>query len=303
MKIAEKLLPHLANFLIQEHNPNSNNYQSQFSPERLKELVEKYSFERNFNEYPKANKIAKNLLIKDFERAGYELCIYNDCDNIFASRGEGRKITITGHYDGPHNSPGADDNGSALAVMIHLAETLPRHLKEKVNFIGFNREECNILGSKLLLEQNVDDIKSSIAININLEMVGYFTDKPNSQEMPEGFPTFDKGNFLALVGNNGSGNIIKKLVQYSKQYDLSLPLKGFNVPFGLEFKLPELERLLCSDHSRFWEHNIPAVMLTDTSDYRNKNYHLPSDLPHTLNYESMRGVVDLLYRFIENYEV
>lgn len=295
-QVISKVLPHLANFLMQEYQPEGLK-QSTFSSQRLNELVEKYSFNRNYNEYPKANKKARDFLIEDFKNAGYNVSLHNDCDNILASYEPGKKILITGHYDGPHNSPGADDNASALAVMIHLAESLPLELKSKVNFLSFNREECNILGSKLFLEN--EEVFSSILLNINLEMVGYYSNEPSSQKMPEGFPPIDKGNFLALVGNNNSGSIIADLIKSAKECNLSLPLIGFNVPFGLEFKLPELERLLCSDHSRFWEKEIPAIMLTDTSDYRNDNYHRESDLPDTLDYDKMAMVVELLFNYVK----
>jgi hypothetical protein len=36
-------------------------------------------------------------------------------------------------------------------------------------------------------------------------------------------------------------------------------------------------------------------MITDTSFYRNENYHQKTDTPATLNYEKMSAVVDKLY--------
>lgn len=35
---------------------------------------------------------------------------------------------------------------------------------------------------------------------------------------------------------------------------------------------------------------IPAIMLTDTANYRNPNYHRPTDVPATLNAEFLAGV-------------
>jgi hypothetical protein len=51
---------------------------------------------------------------------------------------------------------------------------------------------------------------------------------------------------------------------------------------------------LRSDHVPFWENKIPAVMWTDTSNFRNPNYHAPSDLPETLDYEAMADVTRLI---------
>lgn len=47
-----------------------------------------------------------------------------------------------------------------------------------------------------------------------------------------------------------------------------------------------------SDHLNYWKHDIPAVMITDTAFYRNKQYHLPGDIADRLNYQKMAQVVD-----------
>jgi len=52
--------------------------------------------------------------------------------------------------------------------------------------------------------------------------------------------------------------------------------------------LPDIRR---SDHASFWDAGIPALMVTDTSFYRNPNYHLVSDQPRTLDYDRMAAVV------------
>src|SRR5271155_860382 len=52
--------------------------------------------------------------------------------------------------------------------------------------------------------------------------------------------------------------------------------------------------LLRSDHAPFWQKGIPAVMWTDTSEFRNPHYHKASDTPETLDYEFMAEVGKLL---------
>ena len=49
-----------------------------------------------------------------------------------------------------------------------------------------------------------------------------------------------------------------------------------------------------SDHAPFWEAGIPALMWTDTAEFRNPNYHGPADTPETLDYEFLAGVARLL---------
>lgn len=60
---------------------------------------------------------------------------------------------------------------------------------------------------------------------------------------------------------------------------------------GLEKYFPVLSR---SDHAPFWAQKIPAVMWTDTSEFRNHNYHRHTDTPETLNYRFLRQVTQLL---------
>ena len=42
-----------------------------------------------------------------------------------------------------------------------------------------------------------------------------------------------------------------------------------------------------SDHASFWDHGWPAVMVTDTSFFRNPNYHRPTDILTTLDFPFM----------------
>ncbi|HHQ9657255.1 TPA: aminopeptidase, partial [Escherichia coli] len=44
----------------------------------------------------------------------------------------------------------------------------------------------------------------------------------------------------------------------------------------------------------------PAVMITDTAFYRNKQYHLPGDTADRLNYQKMAQVVDGVITLLYN---
>ena len=65
---------------------------------------------------------------------------------------------------------------------------------------------------------------------------------------------------------------------------------GLEVALGAERLFPVLAR---SDHVPFWECGIPAVMWTDTSEFRNPHYHLASDTPDTLDYDFLAQVTKL----------
>ena len=53
-----------------------------------------------------------------------------------------------------------------------------------------------------------------------------------------------------------------------------------------------------SDQRSYWEFDIPALMINDTSFIRNPNYHEMSDDIDTLSFEHMKEVVTATYRAI-----
>lgn len=115
-------------------------------------------------------------------------------------------------------------------------------------------------------------------------------------------PEFDVGDFLAVVGNRYSEGMGAGLIKLAKGLNLDLPLKSLQIPLGLEDILEGLSHTKRSDHYPFWAKKIPAVMLTDTSEFRNSNYHKMSDTPDTLNYPAMAQVVKLLEEYAINCE-
>ncbi len=64
----------------------------------------------------------------------------------------------------------------------------------------------------------------------------------------------------------------------------SLPVQSINAPKGLT-------GIDFSDHRNYWAVGYPAVMITDTSFYRNPHYHKKTDTPDTLDYQRMAQVV------------
>lgn len=196
-------------------------------------------------------------------------------------------LILAAHFDTVAGSPGADDNASALAVMLHVAHQVrTMTLARPIRFIAFNLEEENLLGSRAytaLLRNNGESIHGAIV----LECVGYASHQPNSQKIPPGVPIAvpTTGNFLAVIGNERSRLLTSSVAQAMKSY---LPIVPLVVPGNGE-KLPDTRR---SDHTSFWGQGFPAVMLTDTANFRNPNYHRPTDTLETLNLDFIAAVAD-----------
>jgi Zn-dependent M28 family amino/carboxypeptidase len=220
-----------------------------------------------------------------------------DVSNIVAEIPGNRKkneIVILGaHYDTVETTPGADDNASAVAVLIEVARLL-RDLSpaRTIRFVSFACEEpphcyTDDMGSRVYARQCRVRGERIVGM-LCLEMVGYYTTERGSQQIPPGIPraihwAFPKrGDFLAAVGNMRSWRLNWQFRRGFKRA-VRFPLFSICLPESIS----EIRR---SDNSSFWDQGYPALMLTDTSFLRNPNYHLPSDTPETLDYERMAKV-------------
>lgn len=196
-------------------------------------------------------------------------------------------LILAAHFDTVQGSPGADDNASALAVMLAVARQVRSvKLTRPIRFIGFNLEEENLLGSSAytaLLRKNREAIHGAIV----LECVGYASHQNNSQKIPPGVPIAvpTTGNFLAVIGNERSQALTGFVAKAMQSH---LPIVPLVVPGNGE-KLPDTRR---SDHTSFWEQGFPAVMLTDTANFRNPHYHRPTDTLDTLNLDFIASVAE-----------
>jgi uncharacterized membrane protein YkvA (DUF1232 family) len=197
-------------------------------------------------------------------------------------------LIIAAHYDTVEGSPGADDNASALAVMLVVARSLRGvPLARSVRFIAFCLEEENLLGS-LAYAAYLQITNEEICGAIVLECVGYARSEEGSQQQPPALlvavPTV--GDFLGIVGNAASEHLVKAVEAAANQAVPDLKTISLVVPGNGEL-LPDTRR---SDHAAFWHHGYPAVMLTDTANFRNPHYHQPSDTLEMLNLAFMEQV-------------
>jgi Zn-dependent M28 family amino/carboxypeptidase len=202
-------------------------------------------------------------------------------------------VVLGAHYDTVSTTPGADDNASAVAVLIEAARLLVASKpKRTIRFVAFACEEppyfySGEMGSQVyavLCRSRGDNIIGMLC----LEMVGFYTDEPNSQQIPPAIPKFirwafpKRGNFLAAVGNMHS---IKLNWRFRRGFKRAVRFPLFSIC------LPEaVNEIRLSDNSSFWDQGYPALMLTDTSFLRNPHYHEATDTPDTLDYDRMAAV-------------
>ncbi|MBK6931103.1 MAG: M28 family peptidase [Saprospirales bacterium] len=208
-------------------------------------------------------------------------------------------VIVDAHYDTVFNAPGADDNGSGTVGILEIARLLSRYpCRKSVRFIGFDLEESGLTGSSRYVANGIA-ANEEIQGVFNFEMIGYYSDKPNTQALPSGFEILFpaaaaavaanqyRGDFITNVGNAQFPAITNLFQASAALYVPDLRVITVSEPMG--FQVPDLRR---SDHTPFWTVGIPAIMITDGANFRNECYHTPNDtLDNKLNFTFMSRVV------------
>jgi hypothetical protein len=218
--------------------------------------------------------------------------------NVIASLGpETEDIVVVGaHYDAYSSYAGADDNASGVAGLLELSRLLSKSkLKNRVILVAYTCEEPPQFGSEKMGSYiHASSIQGkNIEIMISLEMIGYFSEKEDSQSFPLTFLKYlypKKGDYIAVVGQINSTKAMKLKDTINKYTDLeAFSINAPSFVAGVDF----------SDHRNYWKHGYPAVMVTDTAFYRNKNYHKASDTYDKLNYDLMAKVVYGVFKYVQ----
>jgi Zn-dependent M28 family amino/carboxypeptidase len=302
---------------------------STIDPERLRRHVEKLSIDFYPRSFEQAENTQKTIdyIFSEFTKTGASVSVQEFSiqgttqKNVIAKFGPQNiseaAIVLGAHYDShgetqsgskatrgftkDSHTPGADDNASGVAGIIELAYALGRKPPSRpIELVAYASEEpphfrTEWMGSAV----HARAIKSSnrnIKLMISVEMIGYFSDKPNSQNFPlPGMKTLysDKGNFAAVVGNleNFSDTRRVKAILLGAS---DLPIYSINAS-------PLIPGIDFSDHLNYWQIKLPALMITDTSFMRNPNYHQSGDTASTLDYVRMAKVVQGLVAICEQF--
>jgi len=165
--------------------------------------------------------------------------------------------------------------------------------KKTLVFSGFVNEEPPCFGSpnmgSMVYAKHLKEQRIPVEVMVSLEMIGYFSEERiQTYPLPGMGLVYPKtGDYIGVVGNFDSSKYVSSLKKgirkYSKVKARSLTAPEF---FG---------GINLSDNYSFWQHGYRAVMVTDTSFFRNRNYHQETDTIDTLNFDRMAEVVKGLY--------
>lgn len=262
--------------------------------------------ERNLSEYEKL-KAAAGYIRETLARSGYRISdqeytvrgrTVHNIEAVKTGVSRPEEIVVMGaHYDSVFGSPGANDNGSAVAALLEMARLLAEDsLAKTIRFVAFVNEEppffqTDLMGSRVYARrcrEHGDDILGMIS----LETIGYYSDEPGSQKYP--FPLGmlypDIGDFIGFVGNLGSKSFLDRCIRAFRS-TADFPSQGTAAPGWMT-------GIGWSDHWAFWKEGYAGIMVTDTAPFRYPYYHTSQDTPDKIDYDRTARVTAGLSRML-----
>jgi len=263
------------------------------------------------------HKAVQNMCATRFNDLGFqvELHDYGSGVNIIGiypgKQNPTEKIMVSAHYDTVLDCNGADDNATGIAGVLETARILVAKQHPRTLVVAcWDEEERETLGSKEFIareKNNSSDIKMSYVF----EMIGYKNDKPNSQQIPTGFEQLypkqvetiqlnqNRGDFILVVYDELATGMLSNIAEHADKQNL--PLLQIEVSSNMKSSASHYD-LRRSDHSVFWDADYPAMMITDTANFRNPNYHCRqgADNIETLDINFAIKTINVISKTIED---
>src|SRR3954469_6372592 len=283
---------------------NAKNPFDNTQSERLKQDVSRLATEigpRNINYYESLQKAAV-YIENSLARTHYSpvLQSYETRGKVFVNisaecLGQERKdeiVVVGAHYDTHKDSPGANDNGTAVAALLALARHFAhRETARTLRFVAFTNEESPFtrrkdMGSRVYARA-CRERQDNIVGMICLETIGCYSEEVGSQWLALGGLFLPRrGDFLALVANRFSKALLTQVSETLRR-ETSLRIRPLMLP-------SHVPGVWSSDHWSFWREGFPALMATDTAPLRYRYYHTREDTPDKVDFKWLNHVVDSL---------
>jgi hypothetical protein len=102
--------------------------------------------------------------------------------------------------------------------------------------------------------------------------------------------TLTIGDFFCIIGDRNSEALAKAFCTQCELDSIDLPYACFQEDFNYEQAAYIMPDLLRSDHAPFWRENIPALLLTDTANFRYPFYHTHADTIDKLDFDFLTKI-------------
>jgi len=217
-------------------------------------------------------------------------------------------LVVGGHYDSkvatPHwraagppqpervGTPGANDNASAVAGLLAIADHLAEaELESSLRLVAFVNEEppffrTDSMGSLVYARALAAEPETEVLGMISMDLIGCYSPQVRTKRIPgtglvTGLP--DRPDYVAFLSNRRSRGFAREVAAtFRREGAVTVRTAAIPAVSGA---------VAWSDDWAFWQVGIPAFTVTDTAWLRHDHYHELSDTWDRLDYPVMAEVV------------
>ncbi len=204
-------------------------------------------------------------------------------------------VLVTAHWDSIPWGPGADDNASGCAGVIEIARVisaLSLHFRRPITFVLFALEEESLVGSAYYAAH----MSRAPALVLNMDLIGFTSARETLYPLSDvllGFPA--TGDFIGVLASRPSGRAGLTWARAADDFVPDLPYY-FAVIDGNVSNDPLITQVMRSDHASFWPYGVPAIMFSDTAEFREgAPCHTFADAPAAIDATFMLNVIKSVF--------
>lgn len=213
---------------------------------------------------------------------------------ITGRRAPSEIIILGAQYDTWTESPGANNNGSGMAVLLKMSEMLMHERPDRtVRLVAFTTQEppydnTESMGS-LRYARRSRARNEDIRIMLCMDAIGIYKQEPGTQRLPAPFSWFypDRGNWLAFISDLGSRSCLGDITRGFK--------KGSSFPIEAGCAPRWVKGVTWSDHFSFWRNGYKAVQITDTGAFRSSTHTTPGDTIEKIDFAALARICFGMY--------
>jgi hypothetical protein len=131
--------------------------------------------------------------------------------------------------------------------------------------------------------------------------MGYISSVANSQHFPEEMDPdmfriygtkedLTVGDFLAIIGDRNSSDLAASFCRQCERDTIRVPYACLQEDFSYEQAAHLMRDLLRADHAPFWREGIPALLLTDSANFRYPFYHTHADTIDKMDFDFLTNI-------------
>lgn len=193
-----------------------------------------------------------------------------------------QRVVVGAHYDHIPGCAGADDNASGVAGVLEAARVLAdAPLARTLVVACWDEEERGLLGSRAWAAR-ARERQEQIVVYFNFDAIGFVDRRPGTQRIPAGFSLLfpeqvaalqaqqSRADFIAIVTDAAARPHAQAMAEAAQRDGLPHTLLSIPTLVQRTHIAVDLQR---SDHAALWDEGYPAIMITDTAEYRSGAYH------------------------------